>query len=457
MAALATLAAAAQAATPGHNGSIVFMRFAGAHEDDHTAQLFVRTPSGAERQITHVSGGAFDPAWSPDGSRIVFERWDSRHRLPDQLYTVNADGSALHALATGCSKATQCLADDVPAWSPDGTQIVFVRYFLPFVKVHGEDLPSAADLMLVPAAGGAPQVLRHFAGDPLPGHPAWSPDGRQLVLPLSTATQPSKQSVTLDALNVLDIASGSLRAITPLSLGASDPDWSPDGRRIVFSSEGGHSQFAYVVRPTGPACASSPTRHATTARARATRASWTGGRCGRAGPPTVARSCSSATRAPAAAGTINGCPRGPDRTGGVRHEPRRQRRAPPDPRRASGVVAQLGARSLTHPTRREIKDMRRTATIVALTLAGALAVGTASASATPASNVTCGQTLTRSVRLANDLRNCPGDGLVIGARGITVDLNGDLGIEAVPGVTDGGGNRARHNGNVAQCTGVACG
>ena len=36
-------------------------------------------------------------------------------------------------------------------------------------------------------------------------------------------------------------------------------------------------------------------------------------------------------------------------------------------------------------------------------------------------------------------------------------LNGDLGIEAVPGVTDGGGNRARHNGNAAQCTGVACG
>ena len=68
--------------------------------------------------------------------------------------------------------------------------------------------------------------------------------------------------------------------------------------------------------------------------------------------------------------------------------------------------------------------MRRTATIVALMLAGALAVGTATASATPASTVTCGQTLTHSVRLANDLSNCPGDGLVIGAPGVTVDLNG---------------------------------
>jgi parallel beta-helix repeat protein len=35
-------------------------------------------------------------------------------------------------------------------------------------------------------------------------------------------------------------------------------------------------------------------------------------------------------------------------------------------------------------------------------------------------------------------------------------FNHDLGIEAVPGATDGGGNRARHNGNPAQCVGVTC-
>jgi parallel beta-helix repeat protein len=39
----------------------------------------------------------------------------------------------------------------------------------------------------------------------------------------------------------------------------------------------------------------------------------------------------------------------------------------------------------------------------------------------------------------------------------TARRNRDLGIEAVPGVTDGGGNRARRNGNPAQCTGVDCG
>ena len=35
--------------------------------------------------------------------------------------------------------------------------------------------------------------------------------------------------------------------------------------------------------------------------------------------------------------------------------------------------------------------------------------------------------------------------------------NGDLGMLAVAGVTDAGGNRAAGNGNPAQCAGVACG
>ena len=53
------------------------------------------------------------------------------------------------------------------------------------------------------------------------------------------------------------------------------------------------------------------------------------------------------------------------------------------------------------------------------------------------------------------------DGIEVAAAGTTVtrntaDFNHDLGIEAVLGVIDGGGNRARGNGNPLQCTNVAC-
>ena len=243
---LAGAPAASSAAILGANGPIAFERFATKHEDDRTAQIFVRSPSGAVRQITHFRGGAFNPAWSPDGARIAFDRWFVAQRQPDQILTMNADGSDARPLTSGCT-AANCLADDSPSYSPDGSQIAFVRLYKPLV----EDRPSAADLMLVPAAGGAPRVLRHFAGDPIPLQPAWSPDGTRLVFALETAKQPTKQTDVLGALNVLDVAGGAMTQITPIALGASDPDWSPDGSRIVFNSQGGHSPFVYVVRPDG--------------------------------------------------------------------------------------------------------------------------------------------------------------------------------------------------------------
>jgi hypothetical protein len=36
------------------------------------------------------------------------------------------------------------------------------------------------------------------------------------------------------------------------------------------------------------------------------------------------------------------------------------------------------------------------------------------------------------------------------------NFNGDLGIEAVPGVIDGGGNTATGNGNPAECNNILC-
>jgi parallel beta-helix repeat protein len=53
------------------------------------------------------------------------------------------------------------------------------------------------------------------------------------------------------------------------------------------------------------------------------------------------------------------------------------------------------------------------------------------------------------------------DGIRVDAAGTTLtrntaNFNHELGIEAVPGVIDGGGNRARGNGNPLQCTNVTC-
>jgi parallel beta-helix repeat protein len=61
----------------------------------------------------------------------------------------------------------------------------------------------------------------------------------------------------------------------------------------------------------------------------------------------------------------------------------------------------------------------------------------------------------------NVARGSGDDGFDVESRSIKLTSNravrnADLGIEAVHGVNDGGGNVARHNGDPRQCTNVAC-
>ena len=67
----------------------------------------------------------------------------------------------------------------------------------------------------------------------------------------------------------------------------------------------------------------------------------------------------------------------------------------------------------------------------------------------------------RSLLIRNTAIGARGDGFDVNSRSATLTRNraahnGGLGIEAVAGVIDGGGNRAHGNGNPAQCTNVAC-
>ena len=70
--------------------------------------------------------------------------------------------------------------------------------------------------------------------------------------------------------------------------------------------------------------------------------------------------------------------------------------------------------------------------LLVLGVAAALAlVAAGPASASPKPTLQCGQTVTHSVKLNADLTDCPGNGLVIGANDVTVDLNGHT-IDGVP-------------------------
>ena len=59
-----------------------------------------------------------------------------------------------------------------------------------------------------------------------------------------------------------------------------------------------------------------------------------------------------------------------------------------------------------------------------LVITAGLALALLPAGVARANHVACGDTITADTTLDSDLTNCPGDGLVIGAGSITLDLNG---------------------------------
>jgi hypothetical protein len=117
---------------------------------DGTEVVYERRPNDgtatSDVKITNVVAGAtrlladysYDPAWSPDGTRIAFKPFN------DGIHVVNPDG-------TGLLKITSSNSDDVPVWSPDSKHVVFDRLLIKTVRGRQE---SHYDVYRVPAAGG---------------------------------------------------------------------------------------------------------------------------------------------------------------------------------------------------------------------------------------------------------------------------------------------------------------
>jgi dipeptidyl aminopeptidase/acylaminoacyl peptidase len=193
------------------------------------------------------------PTISPDARRIVYvlRTQDAAADRPvTRLWEVGASGGEAVQLTRGD-------ADSAPAWSPDGTQLAFVR---------AQDGP--AQLWLLPAAGGEPKQLTTLALGA--GRPVWSPDGARIAFtaPVDLAasdgdddearSKRAKAPIVADRLDyqadgsgflrtmrahlhVLDVAEGSCRQLTSGDWHAGEPAWSPDGTRLGFAAAMGES------------------------------------------------------------------------------------------------------------------------------------------------------------------------------------------------------------------------
>ena len=238
--ALAFLTTAPSHATfRGDNGRIAFRRYL---DSAHTwGAIFTIAADGTgEQQVTHPPKGTVDdqPDWAPDGSQIVFERCPKSGSC--RLYIVAADGSRLSAVSPPCSRGGTCGGDGPGAFSPHGKRIVFGRldsgYGCCAIVTTGLDARSVTPIV----KGVKPYAL---------GEPQLSPDGRRVVL------VEAKGGGNPRAVFVVGVNGHGARQLTPWSMNAGDaPDWSPDGKWVLFRSnvdvDGKQSQI-YLIHPNG--------------------------------------------------------------------------------------------------------------------------------------------------------------------------------------------------------------
>jgi Tol biopolymer transport system component len=247
----------ASATMPGTNGRIAFRRYLnGAHSS--SAILTIAADGSGERAVTRSPHGYVDdqPDWAPDGSLLAFSRCPADNG-PCALYTIRPDGSGLTRVSKPCAAGaheTTCPDNSGVAFAPDGRRLVFTEsagHVKPDPRVG--NIIERSSIVVEDRNGGHRRTIVHsapYAADL--SWPQFSPDGSRLVYEHANSSRGTPAGKR--ALFVVDVASGSQKQLTPWSLGAGDnPDWSPDGKWILFRShvdDPGVSNV-YVVHPDG--------------------------------------------------------------------------------------------------------------------------------------------------------------------------------------------------------------
>ena len=199
--ALVALPGSAGADFPGRNGAIVV---SSAQSTVASGEVYAVATDGTGRvNLTRNPAADSDAVWSPDGTRVAFERDKS-------VAVMDAHGSSQLVLGRGAE----------PAWSPDGRRLAFVR--------DGAVWTSST------TGTGAQQVT---GADVKASWPAWSPDASLIAF------------VKADSfLEVVPSGGGAVRELARgVSTSRSGFVWAKDGKSILY----GNSFVLYRVSADG--------------------------------------------------------------------------------------------------------------------------------------------------------------------------------------------------------------
>jgi len=197
-------------------------RIAFSSNRDGFLAIYVMHADGSDvTRVTNKHQLAYEPAWSPDGTRLAFTVYHDRTSY-GEIHVINADGSAPTRLTQNTA------GDGQPAWSPSGDQLAFTS-----------TRDGNSEIYVMSTDGSAPtRLTRHPGAD---ADPAWSPDGTRLAF---TSTRDGNSEIY-----VMNTDGSAPTRLTRHPSADADPAWSPDGTRLAFTStRDGEINHLYIMQ-----------------------------------------------------------------------------------------------------------------------------------------------------------------------------------------------------------------
>jgi TolB protein len=174
---------------------------------------------GAQTRSITTGKGALSPAWSPTGESVVFT-------------VLGNNGTQVHELdvRTGRTRRISQIRAGLnitPIYQPDGSGILYAQ-----------GTGQGTDLIFASLDSTAPRRITAGKGTDNTS-PSYSPNGHQIAFISGKSGQPQVYIMDADGSNV--------QLLTPYSAGRrsyrAGPDWSPDGRAIVYGQQMGNFQL----------------------------------------------------------------------------------------------------------------------------------------------------------------------------------------------------------------------